>query len=394
MAPDIRRSVSFGKTVAAGFQQKNVTFMAASIAYQAFISLLPLLVLVFFLVTIVGGDQFATEVTAATEGFLPDSGQLIIENAIEDSPASAGSSIIGLVVLLWGALKIFRGLDTAFSEIYETTAESSLIDQLRDGLIVFGALGGALLAAVAASIVLAFFPTIPFISVLQPLLLVGVLTVAFLPMYYYFPDADVTAREVLPGAAVAAVGWTALQSLFQVYVSFAGSSESAGPLGAILLLLTWLYFGGLILLLGGVVNAVSAGRLEPEADADEDTDETDAVDEFETIPESKRPPMIDDVQREREHLTGQLETVVRERDQLQHDLAAQRSRRYRLEDRVDELESRVDTLEATNRDLESENERLRRELEEERRQEPEWKRRLRGGLARVRTLRIGVIERE
>ncbi|GAB3663833.1 YhjD/YihY/BrkB family envelope integrity protein [Halopiger thermotolerans] len=392
MAPDLGRSVSFGKTVFGGIQEKNVTFMAASIAYQAFISLLPLLVLVFFLVTIVGGDQFATEVTAATEGFLPESGQLIVENAIENSPATAGSSIIGVLVLLWGALKIFRGLDTAFSEIYETTAESSLVDQIRDGLIVFGALGGALLAAVAASIVLAFFPAIPFISVLQPLLLVGVLTLAFLPMYYYFPDLDLSAREVLPGAAVAAVGWTALQSLFQVYVSFAGSSESAGPLGAILLLLTWLYFGGLILLIGAVVNGVRGGHLTLEADED-DADEPDAADDHETIPESDRPPFVDDGRREREHLAEQLETVARERDQLQHDLASQRNRRYRLEDRVDALETRVDELETANRDLEDENERLRRELEDERR-EPEWRRQLRRGLGHVRTLRIGVVERE
>lgn len=185
MSPDVGGAVAFGKSIVGGIQEKNVTFMAASVAYQAFISLLPLLVLVFFLVTIVGGDQFATEVTTATEGFLPDSAQLILENAIEDSPATAGSTVIGLVVLLWGALKIFRGLDTAFSEIYESTSESSLLDQIHDGLIVFGALGGALIAAAGASLVLAFFPEIPFIDVLQPILLVGVLSVAFFPMYYY-----------------------------------------------------------------------------------------------------------------------------------------------------------------------------------------------------------------
>jgi len=58
-----------------------------------------------------------------------------------------------------------------------------------------------------------------------------------------------------PGVIVAAIGWAALQALFQIYVAISSSSESAGPIGAILLLLTWLYFGGLILLVGGVVNA-------------------------------------------------------------------------------------------------------------------------------------------
>ena len=35
--------------------------------------------------------------------------------------AALVGTVVGLVVLLWGTLKIFRGLDTAFSEIYGTT---------------------------------------------------------------------------------------------------------------------------------------------------------------------------------------------------------------------------------------------------------------------------------
>jgi len=38
-------------------------------------------------------------------------------------------------------LKIFRGLDTAFSEIYASTEENSLVDQLQDGAVVFGTIG-------------------------------------------------------------------------------------------------------------------------------------------------------------------------------------------------------------------------------------------------------------
>lgn len=389
MFTNVGDAVSFGKTIVAGIQEKNVPFMAASIAYQAFISLLPLLVLLFFLVTALGDEQFAAEVTAATEGFLPESGQLLVEDAIEDSPATAGSTIIGLVVLLWGSLKIFRGLDTAFSEIYESTGEASFVEQLHDALIVFGTIGGALIAAAAASLVLAFFPEIPFIGVIQPIVLVGVLAVAFFPMYYYFPDAGVSRREVIPGVLVAAVGWTALQSLFAVYVSFAGDSEGAGPLGAILLLLTWLYFGGLILLSGAVINAVGAGRIELEDDTGAEDDETMA-----SIGDSDRASFVDDAQREQDRLEDALETVTRERDQLRNDLAAQRERRYRLEDRVDDLEAELDALETETRELEAENERLRQELEARDEGDSEWERFARRALEHVRTLRVGTVRRE
>ncbi|ADB60517.1 ribonuclease BN [Haloterrigena turkmenica DSM 5511] len=395
MSTDLRDGLSFGKTVVGGIQEKNVPFMAASIAYQAFISLLPLLVLVFFLVTFVGGDAFADQVSTATEGFLPDSGQLLIENAIEDSPASAGSTIIGLVVLLWGSLKIFRGLDTAFSEIYGTTNENSFFDQIHDALIVFGVIGGALIFAAVATAIVALLPEIPFLGVAQSILLFVVLAIAFFPMYYYFPDVGSSKRQVIPGVVVAALGWTLLQSLFRVYVSFASSSESAGPLGAILLLLTWLYFGGMILLVGAVINAIGTGYLEPGADeeaADETGDETAALEE-DSIAATDRDPFVDDGAREREQLAAQVETLRRERDQLENDLNAQRERRYRLEDRVDDLEASAERLEATVENLETENERLRRELEERRETEPAWRRGARTVLRHVRTLNVGTVER-
>ncbi|TYL36678.1 hypothetical protein CV102_21645 [Natronococcus pandeyae] len=369
MSADVNGTVPFAKSVVAGVQEKNVPFMAASIAYHAFISLIPLLVLVFFLVSLTGDEQFAANVAGMTEGFLPESGQLLLEEAIGDSPATAGASIIGFVTLVWGSLKIFRGIDTAFSEIYDSAEESTLLVQLRDAFIVIAAIGVALVAAVGATVAFALLPDVPFLGLVNPILLVGALSIAFLPMYYYFPNVGVSVREILPGVVVAAVGWAALQSLFQVYVSFAADSESAGAIGAILLLLTWLYFGGLILLVGAVVNATRSGRLSP---GEEDLGEIRV-----------RERRLARTQQTNEGLREQTERLRRERNMLRQDLEAQRKRRYRLEDRVDELE-------ATTRTLEAENERLQDELEV--RDEPEWKQAVHEIASRVDTLRIGTIE--
>lgn len=369
MTADARGTVSFVKSVVAGIQEKNVPFMAASIAYQAFISLIPLLVLVFFLVSVVGDEQFASEVARTTEGFLPESGQLLLEDAIAGSVATTGASVIGLITLIWGSLKIFRGLDTAFSEIYESNEENSFLEQLRDAFIVFGAIGLALVAAAGATVVFAFFPRIPFIGLLNPLLLAVGLTIAFLPMYYFFPDVGVSVREIIPGVIVAAIGWAVLQSLFQVYVSVASSSEAAGPVGAILILLTWLYFGGLILLVGAVVNATRSGQLILEEDRHDEA--------------AARDRELSRIRRTNKQLRQQTNRFERERNLLHHDLEADRTRRYRLEDRVDELEE-------TTQRLEAENEQLRRELDA--RDEPRWRQTVRAVMAPVKSIRLGVID--
>ena len=247
--------MTIGKRVATDFSEKNVTFMAAGIAYNAFVSLAPLLILLLLVISSIGGgleDRLLTVAQRSLPGPIGD----VIGRIFTRESAATSASIVGLVVLIWGTLKIFRGLDTAFSEIYETTQSNSFLDQLVDGLVVLVALGISIVATVAVSgLFAALSDDIPFIGLLTPVVLVAGLVIAFYPMYYRFPDADLGWREVLPGVLFAAVGWALLQAIFQVYLVFSGSG-SESFFGGVIVVVTWLYFSGLVLLLGAVLNAV------------------------------------------------------------------------------------------------------------------------------------------
>jgi len=247
------------KHVFSDFSEKNVTFMAAGIAYNAFVSLAPTLLLLLFVVSIFGGGLEARLATTAGN-WLPGPIADVVRQIFRDSSSTAGISIVGLVVLVWGTLKIFRGLDTAFSEIYETENRNSLVDQLQDGVVVLAALLVAVVATVGVTVLFsAFSDVVPFAGLLSPLVLVVGLVAAFLPMYYRFPDVDVSVSDVLPGVVFAAVGWAALQGIFQVYLSF--SNPGTGSFfGGVIVVVTYLYFSGLVLLLGAVVNAVVGGH--------------------------------------------------------------------------------------------------------------------------------------
>jgi membrane protein len=250
---------SVGERVFADVGEKNVTFMAAGLAYNAFLSLVPILLLVFLVLTLVGGG-LEDRVIELANSYLPGPIAEIVAQSFEGDAGGGGASVLGIVVLLWGALKIFRGLDTAFSEIYETEDDNSLVDKLTDGFVVFVALVVAVLGTLGASAAFAVFAdAIPYVGVLSPLVLVTGLVVAFLPMYYVFPDAELSVREVLPGAVLAAVGWAAFQGLFQVYLAF--SDPGAGSFfGGVIILVTYLYASALLLLVGAVVNAVTGGH--------------------------------------------------------------------------------------------------------------------------------------
>src|SRR6056297_344284 len=243
-------------------RDEQITFLAASIAYYVFFSILPLLLLILAVGSLVGGQACADRIVAAIGSNLSAQGESIVAESLSNPQGRAGASLVGIVALLWSALKMFRAVDIAFDEVYGLDAEISLLGQLKDGILtlLLIALAAGFMIGLGVVIGLAESFGVPFLNVIGWLALLAGLLVVFLPVFYVMPPTDVTAREALPGAAFTAVGWLVLQVGFQIYASQAGSYDAYGALGGILLFLTWLYFAGVIVLLGATINAVTGGH--------------------------------------------------------------------------------------------------------------------------------------
>ena len=271
----VARGKELGRAVVIEVRSENITFMAGSIAYHAFVSLLPFLLLVLFLLTSVASEALAARVVdSLVANITPSSAAFgdsarsiadVLVLAAENATENAGLSVLSVAALVWGTLRIFRGLDQAFSDIYESEATNTFLDQLVDAVAVFGAIALALFVVTFADTVVEVpsFGTAD--AVVRPVLSILAVGAALLPMFYVFPDEDVTLREVVPGALVAGAGWTLLRFGFQLY-AVSTSKTAYGIVGVIILLITWLYFGGLVLLFGAAVNAVLAGRSEDVGD--------------------------------------------------------------------------------------------------------------------------------
>jgi YihY family inner membrane protein len=253
----IRRDpVGFGRTFVDAVRAADATFVAASLAYYAFVSLIPLLALVVVVATVVGGETLAGDVVSLVGDLLTPSAQAGLLDAFRSDTGRGGVTVVGLGLTAWGALKLFRGLDRAFGKVYGTTP-GGIVDQVRDALLVSVSIGVGVGGIAVVGSVIAFL-RIPGAGLVGSVSLLVALVVAFFPLYYVFPDAGVTPREALPGTVFAAVCWTLLGVGFGIYASLAGDSAVYGLLGGILLLVTWFYLGGVVLLVGAVLNAVLA----------------------------------------------------------------------------------------------------------------------------------------
>ncbi|MWG34292.1 YihY/virulence factor BrkB family protein [Halomarina oriensis] len=250
------------KSVVSVAQDRNLTLLAAGFAYYAFASAIPLVVLFLILGSIVGGEAFTSLVVEQVGSFLSGSGEEVVQQALSAGAGRTGAGIVGFLLVVWSAIKVVRGLDVAFAEIYATVDDPSLVDQVTDGLVTLVGVVFAVGLMIAVGVVLrgGVLEMVPYPNLLGALALLVGLTVGLLPLYYVLPETDMTVRRALPGAAVAAVGWLVLQFVFQAYLAGSGKYAAYGFLGAVLLFVTFLYFAGILLLVGTTLNYVLGPR--------------------------------------------------------------------------------------------------------------------------------------
>ncbi|MDA8389955.1 MAG: YihY/virulence factor BrkB family protein [Gammaproteobacteria bacterium] len=95
--------------------------------------------------------------------------------------------------------------------------------------------------------------------------ILGALIEATALVYHFAPDVRQEWHWITPGAVFSVAGWLVSSALFAFYVDHFGSyNRMYGSIGAVIVLLTWMYLSGWLLLVGGGINAVlAAARKAP-----------------------------------------------------------------------------------------------------------------------------------
>lgn len=258
--------------VTAVSRERQISVKSAGLAYHAFNTLVPLVILVLVGATLVDALEPILEMVAEAFGLedvVTDEG---LEAAAGESGDRIRAALLALAILVWSAARLFQAVNSAFTDVYDSRDDQSYVGNVATVTAVTVVNALLLTATFAFGIVLVSVVgiTLPVqaggmaAAVGSAVGLAALLPVVFFPMYYLFPQADVSMTEVLPGTAFAAIAWTILAAGFRLYVVTSESVALFGIAGAVLLILTWVYLGGLCLLLGAVLNAVLAGRVDPE----------------------------------------------------------------------------------------------------------------------------------
>jgi membrane protein len=271
---------SVAKRVVANIKRDHVPLNAAGVAFFAFLATIPAMVALVAVYGLVADPSAIEERVDDIAGTLPAEARELLVQQLEAITSTAGgaltlSLLIGVGVALWSASSGMGYLIEAVNIAYDRTEKRGFVS--RRLLSLGFTLGGIVFAAVAIGVITALPAVLAAAGItggLRWLLtlaawpLVGVgLMLALAVLYRYAPnrEPDPKWRWVSPGAVVAVVAWLAVSIGFQIYVANFGSyNETYGSLGAVVVLMLWIWISALVILVGAELNC----ELERQTSAD------------------------------------------------------------------------------------------------------------------------------
>jgi membrane protein len=248
--------------------EDNILGRAAELAYYFLLALFPMLIFLTSLVGFLPGLREA--IFMALGKFVPGEAMRLVSETISDVTRHRSGGLISFGVLgaIWAASGGVTAVMGTLNAAYDAREERSfwkirLIAICLTVMLALLVVGGTALVMFGDRFAVWFGERLgmgPSFTVIWGVIhyLVG-LALLFLGLeliYYFGPNVEQDWKWITPGAVFAVVSMVVASLLFSVYLRFAPDySATYGSLGAVIVLMLWLYLMGAVILIGGEINA-------------------------------------------------------------------------------------------------------------------------------------------
>jgi membrane protein len=250
---------------------------AAALSYYTLFSLAPLLIISIAVAGFVFGREAAqNQIVSTIQGLIGHESalavQAMIQNASNRPKTGMISTLLGGIILLFGAGGVVGQLQTSLNTIWRVSAksDSSVRDFIRKRFISFAmvlGIGFLLLVSLAVSAFISaltrfigslFGGAAVIAHLLDILISFGFITLLFAMIYKFLPDTRIQWEDVWTGAALTSILFTIGKFLIGVYLGSSGVTSIYGAAGSLITVLLWVYYSSLIFLLGAEFTEVYA----------------------------------------------------------------------------------------------------------------------------------------
>ena len=255
----------------------RVLTIGAAVAFFLLMSLVPLMMVASALLSALPIPNLFQQLLDLMALLVPPDAMSFVKSLLASIMTAHPARIlsIGILSYLWAATGSFSSIIEALNIAYDVKVERPWWRDRVQALFLTFTCGG--LAIFSILCVLAGPRAIQFLSYIFPvpavfaavwppvrLTLIFVTFVANIMLLYRFaPNRKVPLRSTLPGAAFAVAIWFLGSLALDLYIAhFANYSATYGSLGAIVILMLWLYLTSVSVLIGAELNAELTKRAE------------------------------------------------------------------------------------------------------------------------------------
>lgn len=242
------------------FQRHNAFGLSASLSFYAMFALIPLVLLMFFLLShLVFSSDFAiVKLAIITGNLVPQLSSAIMVEVYNTANQKAAWGALGLFVLLWSVTPLASSMRAAFYNIASLVEAPSFVKRkVKD---IFAILGMLLLFFLFTFAGLMLEKVLAFLGASSQLLEHGILatlisliltTVLIATFYLAFFPVRLNVRHIIIGALFTAVLWLLMRPAFTLFLSVNQSYGALfGGMKNLFISITWLYFNFAVFLLG------------------------------------------------------------------------------------------------------------------------------------------------
>jgi membrane protein len=249
----------------AGFARHNVLGLSASLSFYALFALIPLVLLIFYLLShlVFSSDYAIVKLAILTSNIMPDFSGKIMTEVYNASNSKAAWGAVGLFILLWTITPLARAMRSSFCHISSITETPSFFKgKLKDIISVLGILI-LFFAFTAAGFVVE--EVVKFLAIHLPKNILSfisgsitlAITTSLIALFYkmFFP-MRVAVRHIFIGAFLTALLWVLMRPAFGLFLTINQNFGAVfGSMKNMFVSITWLYVNFAVFLLGSVLIA-------------------------------------------------------------------------------------------------------------------------------------------
>ena len=254
------------KNAVNGFIEDEALTRGAAIAFYTATSFAPVLLIVIAIAGLVYGQEAAQgAITTQLGDLMGQQTADLLQTAVANSKSKSSGFVaaaVGIITLVVTASGVFGEMQASLNKIWNAESKGTigrLVRARAKSLGLVAALGFLLMASLAVSAALTAFAAqvnaaLPsggiFLSALNVLVSLALISFLFAAVFKVLPDCDLRWRDVAVGAIVTAVLFIAGKSLIGWYIGSSAMASTYGAAGGLIVLLLWVYYTSQIFLFG------------------------------------------------------------------------------------------------------------------------------------------------